>query len=66
MSNKADVCCSNVTDLIIARLSAYPGEVREMSIRAIKASEHLPEQAVADQIMALARDYANASEGDER
>lgn len=66
MSNAGDVRFSNVTDLIIARLSGYPDEVREISIRAIKASEHLPEQAIADQIMALARDCANASEGDER
>jgi hypothetical protein len=65
MSSSKTARHPSVTDLLHDKLSARSDEVREIAMWAIKASETLPEQAVAEQIMARIREYTRASGGDD-
>jgi hypothetical protein len=65
MSKNAGVRGSNVTDLIMEKISKYPDNVRDISLEAIKAAERLPERAVAELIMAQVIQCTKASGGDD-
>lgn len=60
-ANKASF--ADVNALIIEKLAAYPDEVRELAIQAIRLSESYPEAAVADQLQAVVRKLAKQQEG---
>jgi hypothetical protein len=55
----------DVNALIIEKLKAYPVDVRELAIQAIRLSEaHHPESAVADQLQAIIRKLTKQQEKD--
>lgn len=55
----------DVNTLIMEKLYAYPDNVRELAIQAIRLSEaYHPEAAVADQLQAIVRKLAKQQEGD--
>lgn len=64
MSKNSKTVLSQVNALIIEKLNAYPMEVRELAIHAIKLSESYPEAAVSDQLQAIVRKLAKQQEGD--
>lgn len=54
----------DVNALIIEKLNAYPDDVRELAVQAIRLSESNAEVAVADQLQAVVRRLAKQQEGD--
>jgi len=56
----------DVNGLIIEKLNAYPEDVRELAIQAIRLCESSPEVAAADQLQAVVRRLAKIQEGDGR
>ncbi|MBA3006215.1 MAG: hypothetical protein FP810_06445 [Desulfocapsa sp.] len=55
----------DVNVLIMEKLNAYPDDVRELAIQAIRLSEaHHPEAAVADQLQTIVRRLAKQQEED--
>jgi len=55
---------TDVNTLIIDKLNAYPEDVRELAIQAIRLSESNSEVVVADQLQAVVRRLAKQQEGD--
>jgi len=57
----------DVNALIMEKLNAYPDDVRELAIQAIRLSEaRHPESAVADQLQSIVRRLAKQQEGDDQ
>lgn len=55
-----------ISEKIVEKLSAYPEDVRELAMQAIRLSESYPEVAVADQLQAVVRKLAKQQDGDHR
>jgi len=66
MNNKTSLSHSNVNSLIIDKLGKYPDDVRRIATMTIEASERLPEQAVADQLVTLIRNETRGLGGDDQ
>ena len=66
MTNTDKAMLPNVNELIIEKLNAYPDDVRELAIQAIRLSESSQgEIAVADQLRTVVlRKIAKQQEGD--
>jgi len=65
IANKA--LLTDINALIIEKLNAYPNDVRELAIQAIRlSSESYTEGAIADLLQPVVRRLAKQQEGDGR
>jgi hypothetical protein len=64
MINDENVQLPDVNVLIIEKLNAYPNDVRELAIQAIRLSESNTEITVADQLQNIVRKLTKHQEGD--
>jgi len=58
MTNNEETLLPDVNSLIEEKLRAYPENVREVALHAIRASEQLPENTVIDQLQSIVRKLA--------
>ena len=49
---------SEINEMILEQLKAYPPKVSKLAIEAVKLSENSPEQSVAEQLKSLVREIA--------
>ena len=61
--NKTDPELPDVNSLITEKLRAFPPDIADLAIEAIKLSEHLPEEAVAEILSTRLREIVRRQGG---